>query len=52
MRARGLAGPVFFALSVPVAVVAPCAAEVLWILVFPATRIAYVWFAEEREQQD
>src|SRR5262249_33399763 len=52
MRARGLAGPVLFALSVPVALVAPYAAEVLWILVFPVTRIAYAWFAEEREPQD
>jgi TMEM175 potassium channel family protein len=51
MRARSLSGPVFFALTVPVAVFAPNVAEVLWILAFPLARIAFVWFyAEEQEQ--
>jgi uncharacterized membrane protein len=52
MRARGLSAPVFFALTLPVAAFAPYAAEILWFLVFPLTRIAYVWFiAEEHQQQ-
>ena len=53
MRARGLAGPVVFALTVPIAVFAPYAAEAVWILIFPLTRIVFVWFlAEEHEQPD
>src|SRR5262249_9445145 len=52
LRAGGAAGPVFFALTLPVAAFAPYAAEILWLLVFPLTRIAYVWFlAEEHQQQ-
>jgi uncharacterized membrane protein len=52
LRARGLVGPVFFALTLPIAVFVPYAAEILWFLVFPLTRIAYVWFiAEERPQR-
>jgi uncharacterized membrane protein len=51
LRARGLSGPVLFALTLPVAVFAPYAAEVMWILVFPLTRMVFVWFvAEEREK--
>jgi uncharacterized membrane protein len=51
IRARGLAGPVVFALTVPIAAFAPYAAEALWILIFPLTRIVFVWFlAEEHEQ--
>jgi uncharacterized membrane protein len=51
MRARGLSGPVFFALSLPIAVFAPYIAEAVWILIFPLTRIVFVWFfAEEHEQ--
>ena len=51
MRARGLSGPVFFALTLPIAAFAPYIAEVLWILIFPLTRIVFVWFlAEEHEQ--
>lgn len=47
-----MTGPVLFALTLPVAVFAPYAAEILWIFIFPLTRIAYVWFfAEKREQQ-
>ena len=51
LRARGLAGPVLFALTLPIAAFAPYAAEVLWILVFPLTRIAYVWFSAEKHKQ-
>ena len=47
MRARGVAGAVFFALTLPVAAFAPYAAEILWFLVFPLTRITYVWFVFE-----
>ena len=51
LRARGLTGPVLFGLTLPVAAVAPYAAEVVWFLVFPLTRIVFVWFsAEERSQ--
>ncbi len=51
MRARGLASPVFFALTMPIAVFAPYAAEILWLLIFPVTWIVFVWFfAEDREQ--
>src|SRR5215469_11180256 len=51
LRARGLSAPVLFALSLPIAVFAPYAAEVVWILVFPLTRIVFAWFiAEERQQ--
>lgn len=48
MRARALSGAVFFALTVPIAVFIPYAAEILWILVFPLTRIVFVWFSDEK----
>jgi uncharacterized membrane protein len=52
LRARGLVGPAFFALTLPVAAFAPYAAEAAWFLVFPLTRIAYVWFlGEDRPRQ-
>jgi len=52
LRARGVAGPTFFALTLPVAALVPYAAEILWLLVFPLTRFAYVWFlAEEHHRQ-
>jgi len=52
LRARGVAGPTFFALTLPVAALVPYAAEILWLLVFPLTRFAYVWFlAEEHQRQ-
>jgi hypothetical protein len=52
LRARGVSGPAFFALTLPVAAFAPYAAEILWVFVFPLTRIAYIWFlAEEHHQQ-
>ena len=47
LRARGVSGPAFFALTLPVALFAPYAAEILWLLVFPLTRVAYVWFLHE-----
>lgn len=51
MRARGLSGPVFFALTLPIAVFAPYIAEVAWILIFPLTRMVFIWFfAGEHEQ--
>ena len=41
----------FFALTLPIAAFAPYAAEVVWFLVFPLTRVVFVWFsAEERGQ--
>lgn len=51
LRARGLAGPVLFALTLPIAAFAPYTAEILWILVFPLTRIAYVLFSAEKHKQ-
>jgi hypothetical protein len=51
MRARGLSAVVFFALTVPVAIVAPYAAEILWFLAFPLTRITFAWFFVEKERQ-
>ena len=51
MRARGLSAPVFFALTLPVAAFAPYAAEILWFLVFPLTRITYAWFSDEKYDQ-
>jgi uncharacterized membrane protein len=51
LRARGVSGPAFFALTLPVALFAPYAAEILWLLVFPLTRVAYVWFLDEEHHQ-
>jgi len=51
MRARSMSGPVLFALSVPIAAVAPYIAEAVWIFAFPLARMSFVWFfAEEPEQ--
>jgi uncharacterized membrane protein len=44
LRARGLSGTVVFVLTLPVAPFAPRVAEFLWVLVFPLTRVSYVWF--------
>jgi hypothetical protein len=42
---------VFFALTLPIAVFAPYVAEIVWILVFALTRLVFLWFfAEENEQ--
>jgi len=43
LRARGLAGPALFVLTLPFALVTPYFAEALWLLVFPLNRIVYVW---------
>ncbi len=51
LRARGLSGPVFFALTLPIAVFAPYAAEITWLLVFPLTRLVFVWFFAEEDEQ-
>ena len=51
LRARGLSGPVFFGLSLPIAAFAPYAAEVRWVLVFPLTRVVFVWFSAEDHKQ-
>ena len=51
LRARGLSGPVFFAATIPVALFAHYAAEIMWIFIFPLTRMVFVWFfADEHEQ--
>lgn len=51
LRARSLSAPVFFALTLPIAVFAPYAAEAVWVLVFPLTRLVFVlFFAEEHKQ--
>ena len=51
LRARSLSAPVFFALTLPIAVFAPYAAEIVWIFIFPLTWMVFVWFfAEEQEQ--
>ncbi|HXZ71706.1 MAG TPA: TMEM175 family protein [Streptosporangiaceae bacterium] len=51
LRARSLSVPVFFALTLPIAVFAPYAAEIAWIFVFPLTRLVFAWsLAEDREQ--
>ena len=53
MRARSLSGPVFFALTVPIAAFAPYIAEAVWVLAFPLARMSFVWFfAEEPEQPE
>jgi TMEM175 potassium channel family protein len=51
MRARSLSTPVFFALTLPIAVFAPYAAEIAWFLTFPLARIVFVWFSAEEHQQ-
>jgi uncharacterized membrane protein len=51
LRARSLSAPVFFALTVPLAVFAPYAAEIAWILIFPLTWLVFVWFFSEEQEQ-
>ncbi|HET7243768.1 MAG TPA: TMEM175 family protein [Streptosporangiaceae bacterium] len=51
MRARSLSGPVFFALSVPIAAFAPYIAEAVWVFAFPLARISFVWFLGEEPGQ-
>ena len=51
MRARSLSGPVFFALTVPIAAFAPYIAEAVWVLAFPLARMSFVWFFAEEPGQ-
>ena len=51
MRARSMSGPVFFALTVPVAAFAPYVAEALWLLAFPLARMSFVWFSGEEHDE-
>jgi uncharacterized membrane protein len=51
MRARSLSGPVWFALTVPVAAFAPYVAEALWFLAFPLARMSFVWFSGEEPEE-
>ena len=51
IRARSLAGPVLFALSVPVAAFVPLAAELMWAFAFPLFRMVFAWFSAEEDQQ-
>jgi uncharacterized membrane protein len=51
LRARSLSAPVYFALTMPIALFAPYVAEIAWVLAFPITWLVFVWFfAEEHEQ--
>ena len=50
-RARGLSAPVYFALTLPVAVFAPYVAEALWFLAFPLARITFAWFHADQGHQ-
>jgi uncharacterized membrane protein len=51
MRARALSGPVFLALTVPIAAFAPYVAAALWFLAFPLARVSFVWFFAEGPEQ-
>ena len=51
MRARSMSGPVFFALTVPVAAFAPYVAEALWIFAFPLARMSFVWFFDKESDE-
>jgi uncharacterized membrane protein len=51
MRARSMSGPVLFALSVPVAAVAPYIAAAIWISAFPLARMSFVWFFDEESDE-
>jgi hypothetical protein len=44
MRARSMSGPLFFAVTTPVAAFAPYGAQGLWVFAFPLARISFVWF--------
>lgn len=48
VRARTLSGPVIFAATVPIALISPYAAEVLWFCTFPVARMAYAWFSADQ----
>ena len=51
MRARSMSGPVFFALTVPVAAFVPYVAEALWIFAFPLARMSFVWFFDKESDE-
>lgn len=51
MRARSMSGPVFFALTVPIAAFAPYVAEAVWIFAFPLARMSFVWFSAEEPDE-
>jgi uncharacterized membrane protein len=51
LRARALSGPVFFALTVPIAAFAPYVAAAVWFLAFPLARVSFVWFFAEEPAQ-
>jgi len=50
-RARGLFAVVYFALTLPIAIAAPYAAELLWFLAFPLSRIIFALFFVEKDRQ-
>jgi uncharacterized membrane protein len=50
-RARSVAGPVFFALTVPIAAFAPYVAEAAWVIAFPLARTASVWLIDHKREQ-
>jgi uncharacterized membrane protein len=50
LRARGLSGPALFALSLPIAAFAPYVAEIIWIFVFPLTRLVFVVFLAKEDE--
>ena len=51
MRARSMTGPVFFALTVPVAAFVSYLAEALWIFAFPLARMSFVWFFDKESDE-
>ena len=51
MRARSMSGPVFFALTVPVAAFVSYLAEALWIFAFPLARMSFVWFFDKESDE-
>ena len=51
MRARSLSGPVWFALTVPVAAFVSYLAEALWIFAFPLARMSFVWFFDKESDE-
>jgi uncharacterized membrane protein len=48
-RARSIATIAVFALSIPVALVLPYAAEMMWVLAFPLSRVAWRWAARRTD---
>jgi uncharacterized membrane protein len=50
-RARSMSGPVFFALTVPIAAFAPYLAEVAWVVALPLARTASVWIISRQRER-